>query len=354
VEDYQRLLSDRELQAVVVATPSHLHAEVAVAALAAGKHVYCEAPMATKLEDARAIGMAARRAGAAQVFQVGLQGRCHPERQLAAGFFKAGTAGRAVMARAQWHKKSSWRYAAPTEERTRELNWRLDRRVSLGLPGEVGMHHLDTVSWFLGVKPLAVTGAGSVRLWREDGRDVHDTVQLMVEYPEGLSFVGTLTLANSFEFEEEVVYGSDAAVVFRGGRGWMFKEADAPLFGWEVHARTETFHQDTGLVLLANASKQKAATGNAEGVVPVKWTPLHHALEAFVRNVQDVENAKADYVAAYGADDSKGLVEHLASVPRRGPGYQEGFEAAVVAIHASESVLAGRRIEFRPGWFELG
>ena len=60
VEDYKAVLANKDVAAVVVATPSHLHREITIAALAAGKHVYCEAPLATTVEDAKAIALAAK------------------------------------------------------------------------------------------------------------------------------------------------------------------------------------------------------------------------------------------------------------------------------------------------------
>src|SRR5262245_56872944 len=54
-EDYKSILEDKEVKAVIIATPSHKHRDITIEALKAGKHVYCEAPMATTLEDAKAI-----------------------------------------------------------------------------------------------------------------------------------------------------------------------------------------------------------------------------------------------------------------------------------------------------------
>ena len=75
------LLDRDDVQAVVVATPTHLHRAIAIDALEAGKHVYCEAPLAASIDDARAIPQAAR--GASTVFQTGLQGRSNPIYKLA-------------------------------------------------------------------------------------------------------------------------------------------------------------------------------------------------------------------------------------------------------------------------------
>jgi predicted dehydrogenase len=59
-EDYTKLLADPKVQAVIIATPTGTHKEIALAALAAGKHVYCEAPLANTIDDAKAIAKAAR------------------------------------------------------------------------------------------------------------------------------------------------------------------------------------------------------------------------------------------------------------------------------------------------------
>src|SRR5947209_9392429 len=62
VSDYRQILDNKEIKAVFIATPSHLHKDIAIAALQAGKHVYCEAPLAHTVEDARAIATAAKAA----------------------------------------------------------------------------------------------------------------------------------------------------------------------------------------------------------------------------------------------------------------------------------------------------
>ena len=76
--DARAMLDAVDVEAVVVATP-HLHRELVLAALQAGKHVYCEAPLASTVEDARAIALAAL--AARTVFQGGVQGR--PTRSIA-------------------------------------------------------------------------------------------------------------------------------------------------------------------------------------------------------------------------------------------------------------------------------
>ena len=354
VEDARELLGDDRIKAWIVATPSHRHRELAEAALAAGRHVYCEAPLASSIAEAAAIARAAERAAPRWIFQAGLQGRSDPQRILAATFFHTGVVGKPVLARAQWHRKQSWRQAAATPGREHEVNWRLDASRSLGLPGEVALHHLDHATWMLSTRPLAISGQGSLIHWGGDGRTVADTVQLLVEYPEGVRLQESCSLATSFGGELELVAGTDAAILFGEQRAWMFKELDAPLLGWEMHARKETLLDQTGLVLVANASKPAATDAGTDPVdAALAIPPLQHALEAFVQSALDIERAVEDFVAAYGAEDAAALRDYLSAVPRRpGAGWREGFEAVVLAAKAQEAVTSGHRVELQPEWFE--
>src|ERR1700759_1853371 len=61
--DWQRLIADPDVHVVDITTPNHLHVDVALAAIGAGKHVYCEKPMAVKVEDAQRMASAAKKAG---------------------------------------------------------------------------------------------------------------------------------------------------------------------------------------------------------------------------------------------------------------------------------------------------
>ncbi|MEI6391622.1 MAG: Gfo/Idh/MocA family oxidoreductase [Verrucomicrobiota bacterium] len=354
-EDYKTILDNKDIKAVVIATPTGGHKEIVLAALKAGKHLYCEAPLANGIEEAREIALAAKGAKLS-VFQAGLQMRSDPQRRFLLPFIRSGALGKMTEARAQWHKKTSWRSNSPNPEREKALNWRLNKATSLGLIGEIGIHQMDQEGWFINALPTAVTGFGSIMLWN-DGRDVPDTVQVILEFPGGVRMIYDATLANSFDGEYEMLYGSDAAVMMRESKAWMFKEVDSPLLGWEVYASKVQFYKETGIALVANASK--AVPGNAPGGQPAQLdpfsnTPLSHALENFLRNAQDLNAATDDYKASYGADDVDGLVEHLAKIPRRAAAsYLEGFQSVVTAVKANEAVTSGKRVELNPEWYEL-
>jgi len=352
VADYRQILDDKEVQAVFIATPTHLHREIAIAALKAGKHVYCEVPLAGSIEDAAAIARAARDARK-QVFQAGLQDRSDPQRYFLIDFIRAGAYGRPIKARAQWHKKQSWRSTSPNPDRERDLNWRLSKDTSLGLVGEIGIHQIDAASWFLNGRATAVSGFGSIINWK-DGRDVADSVEAVFEYPGGVLLNYEATLANSFDASCEMYFGTDAAIMIRGSKAWLFKEVDSPLLGWEVYARKDVFYKETGIALIANATKLSSLQEKATDESAYASTALFFALESFLNNVNTINAAIEDYTGTYGASDKAGLEKYLAE-RKLAPAasYTDGYVATVLAIKANEAIQRGAKVALPKEVFEL-
>ena len=353
VEDYKAILADPEIKGVVIASPTHLHKEIAIAALKAGKHVYCEAPLAHTMEDARALAKAAL-AAPELVFQPGLQMRSDPQNHFVMPFIRSGAIGHPLLARSQWHKKYSWRASAANPDREKAMNWRLTQATSLGLIGELGCHPIDQSNWLLKSRPSAVTASGSILFW-DDGRDVPDTVQARFEYPSHVCLNYDATLANSFDASYDMFYGSDAAVMMRdtdkGRKAWLFKEVDSPLLGWEIYARKDNFFEETGIALVAGASKSTQVTTVAPP--PFTNTPLSFSLGNFLRNAYDVSNSVQMFHDTYG-DDSALLAEHLAKIVRQPAAtVMDGFAATVAAIKAQESMASRQRVEIKPSDYEL-
>ena len=283
VDDARKLLDRTDVDCVVVATPTHLHRDVAVQALEAGKHVYCEAPLAHTVEDARAIAGAAR--SAKGVFQTGMQGRANPVYALARSFVRSGAIRDVISLRAQFHKKTEWRSPSADPAREKALNWKLDPEVSLGLVGEFGVHQLDVIHWFLGSYPTSVRGRGDVLAWK-DGRKVADTIQCTFDFPKAVQMSYEATLGNSLGGTEELLFGTMGTVRLAWNAGWLFKEADAPTQGWEVYANRESFHNDEGVTLIADATKL-AAQGKLKEGVGLPPPPLYYSLEAFLQSASE-------------------------------------------------------------------
>jgi predicted dehydrogenase len=352
--DYKQVLARKEVEGVLVATPTPTHKELVLAALSAGKHVYCEAPLANTIEEARAIAQAAQKQLKVN-FQAGLQGRSYPHHHFLLSFIRTGALGKNVKARAQWHRKQSWRRTSPNPDREKELNWRLDRASSLGLIGEIGIHQVDLANWIMNSLPISVIGFGSIINWN-DGRDVPDTVLALFEYPGNAFLTYEATLGSSFDGENNLYFGTDATLMIRQNKAWMFKEVDAPLLGWEVYAKKDTFYKDTGIALVADATKL-AAQGKKPGEEPADEKPaLQDALEAFVANSKAHGAAVEDFAANFDVNDTAALKEALDSAMKNkmhAAGYREGLEATVSVIKANEAILKGERIRFQKDWFEL-
>jgi len=302
------------------------------------------------MDEAREIARAGK--GAKSVFQSGLQARCNLQALHVGRFVHSSALGKITESRAQWHTKTTWRSANPAPEREAELNWRLKRETSPGLTGEVGIHQIDTASWYLKSQPLSVAGYGGILLYN-DGRDVPDTVQCVVEYPRNVRLTYDATLTNSFDGAYELFMGSDAAIILRDQRAWMFKEADASQLGWEVFARKDEMiigdvgagsgiKLGTGIALVADATKQ-LALGKQPGEVgtDVTRTSLYQAIEGFLKSCQ-----KGERVAAKEKTDTD-------PNPPLVPGAVEGYEATMVGIKANEAVLSGGKVVFQADWFTL-
>ena len=325
VADLRRALDSPAIDAIVVATPTPTHASIVAAALDAGKHVYCEAPLAASLDDARAITVAAR-THPAQVVQGGLQGRSNELYRHVSQFVKSGVLGDIALVNAQWNRKESWRRPGPTPERERALNWRLEK-TSAGLVGEVGIHQIDLMLQYLAERPVAITGTGTVATWR-DGRETPDTAGCLIEFPRArVSY--RATLASSFGGIYTVFQGSESALFMKETRSWMVKEADAALLGWEVYARKESVHDETGIAMVADATKlleagkEPGKDGPAEPEIP----PLQLALEGFINSI------RTGVPPACSAKDA--------------------YDATVIALKANEAVVRNTRVDLRGADFTL-
>lgn len=313
-----------DAKAIIVATPTHLHRRIVTDSLSAGRHVYCEAPLAHTLDDTRAIALAAKNAPAL-VFASGLEARSNPIYQLARSFYRSDSVRDAVAIEAQHFQKTSWRFPSPNPARERAVNWRLDPEVSLGLPGEFGVHQFDVALWYTDRLPASVVGGGGVML-HDDGRTLHDTTFNTLRFDRGLFMHHQASLANSFEGRHEILRGSNAAIKLAWTAAWMFKEADAPTQGWEVYANRQQFHNEEGITLIADATKL-ASQGKLKEGVGLPNPPLYYSLSDFVASVREGKPAVCNAT--------------------------DGMRATVVAIHAARAAATGTEQTIDPALYQI-
>ena len=282
--DYRELLKRPDIEVIFIATPTHLHAQIVKDAVAARKHIYCEAPIAHTVEDARTIAAAAA-TRTDRIFQSGLTARSNPLNKRARSLIRSDSVRDIVHMYAQSHQKTSWRFPAPSGMSEKDANWRLDPDVSIGLAGELGTHAIDFMRFIRGSEPAKVRGRGITRLWN-DGRQMPDTVQFTMDWSDDVAFDFSGTLANSYGGEHQVVYGTNAAVKSAVRHAWFFKESDAATQGWEVYATRQQFGAEEGIVLVADAT-QLAAQGLLKEGAGLEHLPLYYAVADFIRSVDE-------------------------------------------------------------------
>jgi predicted dehydrogenase len=213
--DHRAMIDAGGLDAVVIATPLHVHARHSFDAFDAGLHVWCEKAMARTIADCGA--MVKRAQDSRKVLQIGHQRMFHPTYLNALRRVKAGEIGGITQIRASWHRNNSWRRPVPADATDRQINWRLYRDSSAGLMTELATHQLQVGNWFLDAPPTRVIGSGSICFWK-DGREVYDHVALVYEYPGGRKLVYTSLLNNARYGCEEQIQGSTGTIEPELGR----------------------------------------------------------------------------------------------------------------------------------------
>ena len=198
--DWHDALADPDIDAVVVVTPTGLHRDIVVAAAAAGKHVFCEKPMASSEAECDEMIAACRDAGVK--LQIGFMRRFEESVQHAKEAIDAGEIGDVVLVKSLTHGPSH-----PKE-------WMYDVRKSFGPIGEVSSHDFDLLRWFAGseVKSVYAVG-GNFR-----------SPEVAAEWPEWYdTFAMTLTFDNGVlgmvDGAQYVQYGYDFRFEVLGTRG---------------------------------------------------------------------------------------------------------------------------------------
>jgi predicted dehydrogenase len=196
--DYHRLLDDTSITAVVIAVPLHLHHDVAVDALAAGKHVYLEKTMTYNIPQALDL-VAKAKQHPRQVLQVGHQYRYSPLYFRVKEMIEKGYLGKVTQIDCRWDRNGNWRRPVPDPSLERKINWRMYKEYSGGLAAELLSHQIDFINWAFNTHPDEVFGTGGIDFFK-DGRETYDNIQVMLRYNQA-GMVGNFgaTCANAHE-----------------------------------------------------------------------------------------------------------------------------------------------------------
>lgn len=203
--DYREILARPDVDAVIVATPDHWHAQIAIDAMEAGKDVYLEKPMIHQITEGQAVVEAQQRTG--RVLQVGSQRVSSIVYAKAKELLAQGVIGPINFIEARYDRNSSmgaWQYSLPTDaspqtvdwdrflgsapkrpfEPIRLFRWRNYQDYGTGVPGDLFVHLFSGIHYVLDSNgPDRVMATGGLRHWH-DGRDVPDVMIGIYDYPE--------------------------------------------------------------------------------------------------------------------------------------------------------------------------
>jgi predicted dehydrogenase len=335
-KDYREVMDRKDIEAVLIATPLHMHAPIAAAALQSGKHVFCEKMMAYSIEDAKKMARAVR--DSRKILQIGHQRRANIMYNHAWELIHdKKICGLITHVRAQWNRNGAWRKAIPPGMTERQRNWRLYKEYSHGLMSELGTHQIHAVNWFLGAVPVAVVGMGGIDYWK-DGRTVFDNVEVLFEYPNGVKLNYTSLTTNQFDGYYEQFMGKDGTLVISEERETptaFYKEPTATGPDWLTSAANPAQkgrHNETALKLDPQATKKLTGPGIKIGETTTRG---------------DVTN-KSSYVLE--------MEDFFAAIRTGAPvscDWKEALGCCVAAIKADEAMTKRARIEIAPENYEI-
>jgi predicted dehydrogenase len=352
--DYKEMLDkEKDLDAVLIATPDFRHAEHTIACLEAGLHVYCEKEMSNTLEGARQMVEAAKKSG--KLLQIGHQRRSNPryiycyEKLIK----EAKLLNRITTVNGQWNRavESEEARAVPKgtelDQATLEQygfksmhqfrHWRWYKGLGGGPIVDLGSHQIDIYAWFLGANPKSVMASGGTDYYDKSTHEWYDTVMAVYEYEteQGTvrAFYQTLT-SNSSQGYFEQFMGDEGTLVISeaAGRGAIYRENWVPTTKWAPWVKKGYIKQPAGM----KQPEKPAVVGDVrESPTPPKYdlpitmdAPYH---QPHLDNFFDAIRGKAEL-----------------NCPA-----EVGYETAVSVLKVNDAIEAGRRLEFKPEEFKV-
>ena len=281
-ENYEDLLAhEKDLQAVIVATPDFWHAPITIACLKAGLHVYCEKMMSNTIDGARSMVQAMRETG--KLLQIGHQRRSNPRYLFALNKLvrDAQICGRFTSAHAQWNRTVTpdlgfAKHSELTPEQLKKYgftdmhqfrNWRWFKGLGGGPLSDLGAHQIDIFNWWFGSPAKSVMASGGNDYYKN--HDWYDNAMVVYEYqlPEGVARafyqVQTTTSSGGGYFE-----------MFMGDEGTIkMSENPGVTKLWREDRSTKSWDELVGKNFL-QASAVAAAASDASKVDVRETAPL--------------------------------------------------------------------------------
>ncbi|MCH8233166.1 MAG: Gfo/Idh/MocA family oxidoreductase [Bacteroidetes bacterium] len=245
IVDIRKLLENKDIDAVTIATPDHWHAPMAIMAMQAGKHVYLEKPCCFNPQEGNWLIQSQKKHG--KVLQVGNQQRSAPTSVQAVADIRAGIIGEAYMGKAwyantrgsigtgknvtvpDWLDWDMWQGPAPhTDYRDNivHYNWHWFWRWGTGEINNNGYHELDICRWALGVDyPSKITSSGG-RYSFDDDWQFYDTQIASFEFGNDKMISWEGRSCNGFNFHERgrgaTIHGTKGTVLLDRNGYWAY------------------------------------------------------------------------------------------------------------------------------------
>ncbi len=349
--DYQEMLSkEKDLDAVIIATPDFWHAEQAIACLKAGLHVYCEKEMSNTLEGARQIVQAVKETG--KLLQIGHQRRSNPryiycyEKLIK----EAKILGQITTINGQWNRSRSaceeigWPKGSEIDDATLNKygfesmkqfrNWRWYKGLGGGPIVDLGSHQIDVYSWFLEVNPKSVIASGGTDYWT--GRQWYDSVMAVYEYQTGQgtvrAFYQTITTNSRAGYYEAFMGDEGMLNISEAGSSWdgIYREH------WVLPEKWEKWVKN-GYLKGTVEQQQKSDTGAA---VDVRESPPPPRYEMAV-----------EFHDPYHKPHLENFFDAIRGKAKLNCPAEIGYETAVAVLKVNEAIQAGQKLEFKPEEF---
>ncbi|RMG27251.1 MAG: gfo/Idh/MocA family oxidoreductase [Bacteroidetes bacterium] len=360
---YQELIDSSDVDAVIIATPDHWHAPMAIAAANAGKHVYVEKCMTHKIGETYELYDAVKRSGI--VFQVGHQHRQTQSFITARDIIEKGVLGHISLIQTNTNRNSdngAWQYTihekaspqtidwmqflgnAPEIPFNKEhfFRWRKWWAYGTGLTGDLLTHDYDRINCLLEMGlPASIVASGGVYTHR-DGREVPDVYQVVMEYPEyfkgssqepgkekGMTFMYSATLGNQYPGRGTLLMGHDGTMEL-GNSLTVYPDARSTRYADMLKAGT--IKPDVPLY---------AYSPNAKGVDGVtSATAAYFANKGLLYTYRDGKRVDSTHIH---------IREWLSGI-RDGSkvscGIEEGFQEAMSSHMGTLAFRTGRRVEW--------
>jgi len=222
-EQWQKLIEQKDVDAVLVSPPLFLHVPCSVAGLQAGKHVYSEKSMALNMKQLKEVAAEAGKSD--KVYLVGYQSRLSDSFAEAKTLVQAGAFGKITQFYVHYDRNMTWRREVEDPKWERVINWRMYREYCGGILTELLTHQIDMMLDVLGTMPVKGGCSGKIMVYN-DGREHHDSLMGYWEMEDGVIGVASGHLSSSRWGSCWAIHGTHGTIEFMGNALRIFWEKE--------------------------------------------------------------------------------------------------------------------------------